>query len=136
MASKIFINLPVKDLAASMAFFTSLGFSFNPQFTDEKAGSMVISDNIFAMLLTEEYFKTFTKKNIADAKAATEVLIAIDASSKEEVQEMVAKAKAAGGAIYSEPQDHGWMYQHSFADLDGHQWEIVYMDMSQLPGQE
>jgi len=136
MASKIFINLPVKDLAASMAFFTSLGFSFNPQFTDEKAGSMVISDNIFAMLLTEEYFKTFTKKNIADAKAATEVLIAIDASSKEEVQEMVAKAKAAGGAIYAEPQDHGWMYQHSFADLDGHQWEIVYMDMSQLPGQE
>jgi len=136
MASKIFINLPVKDLAASMAFFTSLGFSFNPQFTDEKAGSMVISDNIFAMLLTEEYFKTFTKKNIADAKAATEVLIAIDASSKEEVQEMVAKARAAGGAIYAEPQDHGWMYQHSFADLDGHQWEIVYMDMSQLPGQE
>jgi len=136
MASKIFINLPVKDLAASMAFFTSLGFSFNPQFTDEKAGSMVISDNIFAMLLTEEYFKTFTKKNIADAKAATEVLIAIDASSKEEVQEMVAKARAVGGAIYAEPQDHGWMYQHSFADLDGHQWEIVYMDMSQLPGQE
>jgi len=136
MASKIFINLPVKDLAASMAFFTSLGFSFNPQFTDEKAGSMVISDNIFAMLLTEEYFKTFTKKNIADAKAATEVLIAMDASSKEEVQEMVAKARAAGGAIYAEPQDHGWMYQHSFADLDGHQWEIVYMDMSQLPGQE
>lgn len=136
MATKIFINLPVKDLAASMAFFTSLGFSFNPQFTDEKAGSMVISDNIFAMLLTEEYFKTFTRKNIADAKNTTEVLIALDASSKEEVQEMVAKAKAAGGAIYAEPQDHGWMYQHSFADLDGHQWEIVYMDMSQLPGQE
>lgn len=135
MATKVFINLPVKDLDKSMAFFTSLGYSFNPQFTDEKAGCMIISDSIFAMLLSEPYFKTFTRKKIADAKASTEVLIALDANSREEVQQLVAKAKEAGGTIYAEPQDHGWMYQHSFADLDGHQWELMYMDATQLPEQ-
>jgi predicted lactoylglutathione lyase len=135
MATKVFINLPVKYLDKSMAFFTNLGFSFNPQFTDEKAASMVISDNIFVMLLTETYFKTFTKKQVADAKTATEVLIALDTISREEVQQLVAKAKESGATIYSEPQDHGWMYQHSFADLDGHQWELVYMDATQLPNQ-
>lgn len=135
MATKIFINLPVKDLDKSISFFKNLGFSFNPQFTDEKAGCMVISDSIFAMLLTEAYFKTFTKKTISDAKTSTEVLIALDAKSKEEVQQLVAKAKKSGATIYSEPQDHGWMYQHSFADLDGHQWELVYMDETQLPNQ-
>ncbi len=133
MATKIFINLPVRDLDKSMVFFTGLGFSFNPQFTDEKAGCMVISDSIFAMLLTESYFQTFTKKTVSDAKTATEVLIALDADSKEEVQQLIAKAESAGATIYSEAQDHGWMYQHSFADLDGHQWELIYMDQSQLP---
>ena len=136
MATKIFINLPVKDLDKSISFFTNLGFSFNPQFTDEKAGCMIISDSIFAMLLTEAYFKTFTKKAVSDAKTATEVLIALDTNSKEEVQQIVAKAKKLGAAIYNEPQDHGWMYVHSFADLDGHQWEFVYMDQTQLPNQE
>ena len=135
MATKIFVNLPVKDLNKSIVFFTNLGFSFNPQFTDEKAACMVISDSIFAMMLTENYFKTFTKKEVSDAKTATEVLIALDTNSKEEVQQMVAKAKSSGAVIYSEPQDHGWMYQHSFADLDGHQWELVYMDQTQLPNQ-
>ena len=135
MATKVFINLPVKDLDKSISFFTSLGYSFNPQFTDEKAGCMVISDNIFAMLLTEPFFETFTKKKIADAKASTEVLIALDANSREEVQQMVAKAKESGATIYAEPQDHGWMYQHSFADPDGHQWELIYMDMTKLPNQ-
>ena len=135
MATKIFINLPVKDLDKSISFFTNLGFSFNPQFTDEKAGCMVISDTIFAMLLTENYFKTFTKKEVSDAKTVTEVLIALDTNSKEEVQQIVAKAKKSGATIYNEPQDHGWMYQHSFADLDGHQWEFVYMDQTQLPNQ-
>ncbi len=135
MATKIFVNLPVKDLNKSIAFFTELGFSFNPQFTDEKAGCMVISDSIFAMMLTEEYFKTFTKKQVADATTSTEVLICLDAASRAEVEQMVAKAKELGATIYAEPQDHGWMYQHSFADLDGHQWELAYMDMSQLPGQ-
>lgn len=135
MKRKVFINLPVKDLKKSIEFFTALGYSFNPQFSDEKAGSMIISDNIFAMLLTEDYFKTFTKKSISDAKKSTEVLIALDADSREDVQKMIAKAKELGATIYAEPQDHGWMYQHSFADLDGHQWEIIYMDESKIPQQ-
>ena len=135
MATKVFINLPVKDLNKSVSFFKELGYSFNPQFTDEKATCMVISDNIFAMLLTEPYFKSFTQKQVADAKAATEVLIALDTKSREEVKQMVSKAKELGATIYAEPQDHGWMYQHSFADLDGHQWELVYMDEKQIPNQ-
>jgi uncharacterized protein len=136
MATKVFINLPVRDLDKSIAFFTGLGFSFSPQFTDEKAGCMVISDSIFAMLLTERYFQTYTTKAISDAKTSTEVLIALDASSRDEVKQTVAKAQKLGAAIYNDPQDHGWMYVHSFADLDGHQWEFIYMDQSQLPGQE
>jgi uncharacterized protein len=136
MATKVFINLPVKDLNQSMTFFKGLGYSFNPQFTDENAACMVISDSIYAMLLTENYFKTFTKKPISDAKTSTEVLIALDAGSREEVQQIIAKAKELGATIYSEPQDHGWMYQHSFADLDGHQWEFAYMDEAQLAEQQ
>ena len=135
MATKIFINLPVKNLDKSIAFFTDLGFTFNPQFTDEKAGCMVISGNIFAMLLTEAYFQTFTKKPVSEAKATTEVLITLDTNSKEELQQLVEKAKESGAAVYSEPQDHGWMYQHGFADLDGHQWELAYMDISKFPQQ-
>jgi predicted lactoylglutathione lyase len=133
MAKQIFLNLPVKDLQKSITFFTKLGFTFNPQFTDEQATCMIISDNIFAMLLVENRFKDFTKKPIADAHQTTEVLIAIDAESSVAVDEMVQKAVAAGGSIYADPQDHGWMYGHSFADLDGHQWEILYMDASAIP---
>ena len=120
MSKQIFVNLPVKDLNKSKDFFTKLGFSFNPQFTDDKAACMVISENIFAMLLTEQFFKTFTKKEISDAKKTTEVLIALDAESREKVDEMVKKAVDAGGSIYRDPEDHGWMYGHSFSDLDGH----------------
>ncbi len=109
MASKVFINLPVKDLSKSIEFFTSLGFSFNPQFTDDKATCMIIGENIFAMLLVEERFKDFTKKEISDAKKSTEVLIALDVESREAVNEMVKKAEIAGGLIYREPDDHGWM---------------------------
>ncbi|RPD40066.1 VOC family protein [Chitinophaga barathri] len=134
MATKVFINLPVKDLNRSKAFFEGLGYSFNPQFTDENAACMVISDTIYVMLLIEPYFQTFTKKGISDATKQTEVLIALDASSKEEVVNTIAKAKELGATIYNEPQDHGWMYQHSFADLDGHQWELAYMDETQMPG--
>lgn len=135
MPTKIFVNLPVKDLKRSIDFFTHLGFSFNQQFTDEKAACLVINDgSIYAMLLTEPMFKTFTKKEIADASKTTEVLIAIDAESREQVDELVKKAVEAGGSIYTEPAVHGWMYQHSFADPDGHQWEILYMDESKLPG--
>ncbi|MEO6523908.1 MAG: VOC family protein [Mucilaginibacter sp.] len=133
MATKIFINLPVKDLERSKAFFSGLGYSFNPQFTDEKAACMVVSEHIFVMMLTEAYFKTFTKKEVSDAHKSTEVLLALDAASKEDVQHTIAKAQELGGTLYAEAQDHGWMYQHSFADLDGHQWEIVYMDKSNIP---
>jgi predicted lactoylglutathione lyase len=135
MATKVFINLPVKNLERSMTFFKALGFSFNPQFTDDKAGCMVISESIYAMMLTEAYFKTFTKKAVSDAKKSTEVLIALDAASKEEVVNMVNKAVAAGGSIYADANDHGWMYQHGFEDPDGHQWEIMYMDASQIPSE-
>ena len=135
MSAKIFINLPVKDLNNSVEFFTKLGFTFNPQFTNKEATCMIIGENIFAMLLIENRFKDFTKKEIADATKTTEVLIAIDAESKEKVIEMVANAKAAGGSIYMDPADHGWMYQHSFADLDGHQWEVFWMDMAAAPAQ-
>lgn len=133
MARKIFVNLPIKDLAKSVEFFTKLGFSFNPQFTDESATCMVISESIFVMLLVEKRFKDFTKKEIADAQKTTEVLIALDAESREEVDNMVKNAVDAGGTIYRDPDDYGWMYGHSFADLDGHQWEIAYMDISKMP---
>lgn len=133
MATKIFVNLPVKDLKKSISFFTQLGFSFNPQFTDEQATCMIIGENIFAMLLVEERFKDFTKKPISDAKKSTEVLLALDAETREAVDTMVKNAVKAGGSVYSDPQDHGWMYGHSFADLDGHQWEILYINESAIP---
>lgn len=134
MATKIFVNLPVKDLKKSIDFFTHLGFTFNLQFTDDKAACVVIVENsIYAMLITEPYFKTFTKKEIADATKTTEVLIALDAESRDEVEALVKKAVKAGGSIYADPQDYGWMYQHGFADPDGHQWEILYMDESKIP---
>ena len=134
MPKQIFVNLPVKDLKRSMDFFSNLGFSFNLQFTDEKAACLIINDgSIYAMLLTEPFFKNFTKKEIADAAKTTEVLIALDMDSKEKVDDMVKKAIEAGGSTYADPQDHGWMYQHSFADPDGHQWELLYMDESKMP---
>ena len=133
MATKIFVNLPVNDLQKSIGFFTKLGFTFNPQFTDETATCMIIGENIFAMLITKERFKEFTKKEICDATRSTEVLIALDAENREKVDEMVQKAVAAGGSTYADPKDYGWMYYHSFADLDGHQWELMYMDESAVP---
>lgn len=133
MVSEIFVNLPVKNLQRSIDFFTELGFTFDQRFTDDTATCMILGDNIFAMLLTHEKFQSFTKKPIADAGKTTEVLIAVNLESKKAVNEMVEKAKAAGGTIYSEPQDHGWMYQRAFADPDGHQWEIIWSDESLLP---
>jgi len=135
MATQIFVNLPVKDLKRSVDFFTKLGFTFNPQFTDENATCMIVSENIFVMLLVEKRFLDFTKKPVADATKATEVIIALDVESRQGVDELVKKAVDAGGSIYMDPQDHGWMYAHSFADPDGHQWELVYMDISALPQQ-
>lgn len=128
MAKQIFVNLPVKSLKKSIDFFTQLGFTFNPQFTDETATCMIVGDNIFVMLLTEEKFKTFTPKQICDATKSTEVLVCISSESREKVDEMVRKAVAAGGTTYREPRDHGFMYEHGFQDLDGHIWEIVFMD--------
>ena len=132
MPTKIFVNLPVRNLQKSMDFFKSLGFSFDSQFTDDKAACLIIGENIYAMLLVEQFFQTFTKKQICDAHKSTEVLLALDAESRQAVDDMVQKAVTAGGSIYTEPQDHGWMYSHSFADPDGHQWEILYMDEEAL----
>lgn len=128
MATKIFVNLPVKDLNQSVEFFTSLGFQFNPQFADETATCMIVSEDIFVMLLTEAKFKTFTPKAICDATKSTEVLVCLSSESRAAVDEMVRKAVAAGGTTYNEPQDHGFMYGHGFQDLDGHIWELVYME--------
>ncbi len=128
MSTKIFVNLPVKDLKASIEFFTRLGYSFNQQFTDETATCMIISDEIYAMLLTHDKFKMFTPKEICDATKSSEVLICLSCESREQVDEMVGKAVAAGGTIYNQPQDHGFMYGHGYQDLDGHIWELMWMD--------
>jgi len=133
MPKNIYVNLPVKDLNKSREFFSKLGFDFNAQFSDETAACMIVGDNIFTMLITEERFKGFTKKPISDAKKSTEVLISVDTKSRTEVDDMVKKAIAAGGSLYNDPQDHGWMYYHSFADLDGHQWEFIFVDESAMP---
>jgi uncharacterized protein len=130
MATQIFVNLPVKDLNKSVEFFTKLGYEFNSQFTDENATCMIVSENIFVMLLVEKFFKTFTPKEICDTSKSAEVLVALSFESRAEVDAMVAKAIAAGGTTYNEPQDHGFMYQHGFQDLDGHIWEIFFMEES------
>ena len=128
MATKIFVNLPVKDLGKSMEFFKKLGFSFNAQFTDETAACMVVSDDIYVMLLTHEKFKAFTPKKICDATTSTEVLVCLSCESRASVDEMVRKAVAAGGTTYNDPQDHGFMYAHGFQDPDGHIWELIHME--------
>ena len=130
MSTKIFVNLPVHDLKKSIEFFTKLDFTFNPQFTDETATCMIVGENIFVMLLTRDKFKTFTPKAICDATKCTEVLVCLSCESRDQVNVMVRKAVAAGGSTYNEPQDHGFMYGHGFQDLDGHIWELIYMDPS------
>lgn len=130
MATQIFVNLPVKDLKRSIEFFTRLGYKFNPQFTDENATCMIVGENIFVMLLVESFFKTFTKKELCDATKSTEVLVCLSCESRDKVNEMVGKAVAAGGATPNESKDYGFMYQHGFQDLDGHLWELIYMEPS------
>ncbi|MBI4779772.1 MAG: VOC family protein [Oscillatoriophycideae cyanobacterium NC_groundwater_1537_Pr4_S-0.65um_50_18] len=132
MSTQIFVNLPVKDLQQSIAFFTKLGFQFNPQFTDETATCMIVAETIFVMLLTHEKFKTFTPNPICDATKSTEVLTCLSMESREAVDDRVRKAIAAGGTTYNEPQDYGFMYAHGFQDLDGHIWELMYMDASAI----
>jgi predicted lactoylglutathione lyase len=133
MKTEIFLNLPVKDLNLSIAFFTQLGFSFNPKFTDDKASCLIIGENINAMFLVEEFYKTFTNKEICDAAATSEVLISISAETREKVDEMIEKAVKAGGSEYMKTRDYGWMYQRTFLDVDGHHWEIFFMDENNIP---
>ncbi|WP_059011383.1 VOC family protein [Streptomyces specialis] len=130
----IFVNLPVKDLERSKEFFGKLGYSFNPQFSDENAACLVISDTIFAMLLVEPFFRTFTKKEIADTSATTSAIVALSAESREQVDDMVDRALAAGGQPAMETQDQGFMYGRGFLDPDGHQWEFVWMDPAAVQG--
>lgn len=132
---RIFVNLPVRDLKKSMEFFSTLGFEFNRQFTDDKAACMVVSDEAFVMLLRHEFFTTFTKNQICDTSKETEALIALFCASKGEVDELVKKAIAAGGRHALDPQDHGFMYGWSFYDLDNHHWEVFWMDPAAVPPQ-
>lgn len=128
MATKTFFNLPVKDLNKSVEFFTTLGFTFNPQFTDETAVCMIVAEDIFVMLLSKARFKSFTPKEICDVAKCTEVLVCLTSESREKVDETVRKAVAAGGISYNQPRDHGFMYEHGFQDLEGHIWELIYME--------
>jgi len=133
MNTQIFVNLPIKSMARSRAFFESLGYSFNPQFSNDQGACLVISEHIYVMLLVEPFFQTFTKKAIVDATKSTEVLVCLSCESHAEVDGLVAKALAAGGKTPNPPVDHGFMYSHGFEDLDGHLWELVHMvDASQV----
>ena len=133
MQTKIFLNLPVKDLNRSIAFFTQLGFSFDPKFTNEKGTCLIIGENINVMLLVEEFYKTFTNKQICDTTTASEVIISISVEKREKVDEIIEKVVKAGGSEHMEKKDYGWMYQGNFLDIDGHHWETFFMDESQIP---
>ena len=128
MAKQIFVNLPIESLPRSVECFTALGYKFNPQFTNENATCMLIGDNIFAMLLVKKFFQTFTPKDVADAKRTTEAIVALSLDSRDEVNRIVEAAFKAGARRYTEPKDHGFMYQWGFEDLDGHIWEYFWMD--------
>jgi predicted lactoylglutathione lyase len=129
MATNIFVNLAVKNLDKTKEFFSNLGYTFNQQFTDDKAACMVISETIYAMLISEAYFKTFIpNKEISDTSKSKEVLLALSADSRQQVDELADKAIAAGGKNFRDPDDHGFMYSRSFEDLDGHVWEVFWMN--------
>lgn len=128
MSTQIFVNLAVKNLPRSVAFFTRLGYKFDPKFTDENATCMIVGENIFVMLLVESFFKTFTKKELCDATRSTEVLVCLSCESRAKVDDLVAKAIAAGGSTPNDSKDYGFMFQHGFQDLDGHLWELIYME--------
>ncbi|HET7356334.1 MAG TPA: VOC family protein [Nocardioidaceae bacterium] len=132
MSRMIFVNLPVKDLAKSVEFFTGLGFEFNAQFTDENATCMVVNEQACVMLLVEPFFSSFTTKDIVDTVTHTETMIALSAESREEVDQLVDRAVAGGGRTTGHTEDHGYMYGRSFEDVDGHIWEVVWMDPSTI----
>jgi predicted lactoylglutathione lyase len=133
MPKQLFLNLPVQDLERSVGFFTALGFTFNPDFTDENATCMIVNENAYVMLLVEAFFKTFTAKEIADNKGTTEAITAYSVDSREAVDEAVRTALANGGSVSQDPQDYGFMYNHSFQDPDGHLWEVLWMDPAGPP---
>ncbi|EIL93091.1 glyoxalase/bleomycin resistance protein/dioxygenase [Rhodanobacter fulvus Jip2] len=133
MPRNLYVNLPVKDLARSVDFFEALEFSFNPKFTDENAACLIINERTGVMLLAENFFAGFTNKPIADARASTETLLALSLDSRADVEAFMAKALAAGATPTIESKDYGFMYQHGFADPDGHQWEVFWMDEAQMP---
>ena len=135
MATSIFVNLPVKNLSKTVEFFTKVGFSFNPQFTDENATCMVIGETIFVMLLVEKFFKTFISKEICDTSRDAEAIIALSLESREKVDQLMSKAIGAGGTEPRKAQDHGWMYGRNFQDIDGHLWEVFWMDESAMKKQ-
>ncbi|HAJ98788.1 MAG TPA: glyoxalase/bleomycin resistance/extradiol dioxygenase family protein [Bacteroidales bacterium] len=129
----IFVNLPVKDLQKTRNFWTKLGFSFNEQFSDDRALCLVLTEGIiYSMLITQEMFSTFTNRSISDG-STTQVLTAIQVDSREDVDRIVKIALENGGTRYRERTDHGWMYYDSFADLDGHQWEVMFTDETKIP---
>jgi predicted lactoylglutathione lyase len=128
MHKQIFLNIAVDNLERSKAFFSKLGFTFEPKFTDENAACMIVGENIFTMLLTKPFFSTFTSKPLSDPSKTTEALICLSCDSRAEVDDLVAKAIAAGGTAPRKPQDYGFMYGHGFEDPDGHIWELAYMD--------
>ena len=131
---KLFVNIPVSDLQRSITFFEALGFSFNPHFTDATATCMLVGADAYFMLLTRDRFASFSKRPTGDARAETHALFAVSVDGREAVDEMVRKAVAAGGSHALDPQDHGFMYGWSFYDLDGHHWEVFWMDPGAIPG--
>lgn len=133
MHKQIFVNLPVRDLKRSRAFFEGLGYAFNPQFSNDQGACLVLGENLHAMLLVHEFFRGFIHKPIADAREVTEVLVCLSCDSREQVDALVAKALAGGGTVPRAPQDHGFMYAHAFEDLDGHVWELVAMSGEMPP---
>ncbi len=128
MATQLYVNLPVRNLEKSIRFFKRLDFKFNPQFTDEKAACMVVGEGMYVMLLVEDFFKTFTPKPICDATRSTEVIVCLSSESRAAVDQMVRSAVAAGATTPNQAVDHGFMYQHGFQDLDGHLWEVMFME--------
>jgi predicted lactoylglutathione lyase len=131
---KIFVNLPVRDLKKSMSFFSGMGFEFNPQFTDDKAACMVLSEDGYVMLLAEPFFRTFTRKQITDTSTHNEALLALSCESRDEVNGLMDRVLSSGGREAMPPQDHGFMYSRSFYDLDDHHWEVLWMDPKTIQG--
>jgi predicted lactoylglutathione lyase len=136
MSREIFVNLPVRDLARTKEFFAALGFRYNEQFTNEKAACMIVSDKASVMLLSEPFFRRFMKNEICDTSTHTEVILALSCGSRAEVDEMVRKSIQGGGRQAMDPQDHGFMYSGSFYDLDGHHWEVIWMDPTAVPSHQ